>query len=164
MITRNSIEIKIASGLGLKQNLFDGVLSDDGIDEVDFSASGRAQFLDELKGMLENLSEEKPEMEKEFLESDSRQEKDTIEELIEEESEDEKASAQISEEPSSEKSGKDNESSQTEAMENTLNHGMDFLSGLLKMATGKDADFKDKKVEDNPETREVIMRFKLPSM
>ena len=48
-ISRNSIEEKIAAGLGLKQNLFDGVLSESNrLDVVDFSAGGRASSLPNL--------------------------------------------------------------------------------------------------------------------
>ena len=42
--------MRIASGLALKQNLFDGVLDiDKEIDTVDFTEEGRAQFMEELK-------------------------------------------------------------------------------------------------------------------
>ena len=54
-ITRGSIEEKILTGLALKQNLFDGVLDTDSTtDEVDFSKSGRAQFMEKLE---ETISE-----------------------------------------------------------------------------------------------------------
>ncbi len=52
--------------------------------------------------------------------------------------------------------------SQSEDMESILNSGMDFLSGLMKMTTGKDSGMKDQKVEIDKETGEVVMRFKLP--
>lgn len=40
----------------------------------------------------------------------------------------------------------------------------DDLSGLLKMTTGKDTGFENKKVEIDKETGDVVMRFKLPKM
>ncbi len=50
LITQNSIEMRIASGLMLKQNLFEGVLDTDShTDTVDFSNKGRSQFLQQLK-------------------------------------------------------------------------------------------------------------------
>lgn len=50
LICSDSIEMRIASGLALKQNLFDGVLNiDNDIDEVDFTEAGRSQFMQELK-------------------------------------------------------------------------------------------------------------------
>ena len=49
-ITKDSIEMKIASGLVLKQNLFNSLLSSDNNDDVvDFSTKGRAQFLTQLQ-------------------------------------------------------------------------------------------------------------------
>lgn len=45
-ITCNSIEMQIASGLLVKQSLFDGVLGDDAATNfVDFSSKGRSQFI-----------------------------------------------------------------------------------------------------------------------
>ena len=43
-----------------------------------------------------------------------------------------------------------------------MNSGMQFLSGLFKMSTGKDVGFENQKIEVNKETGEVVMRFKLP--
>ena len=45
-VSRHSIEEKIAAGLGLKQNLFDGVLSETNrLDVVDFSARRKSPIL-----------------------------------------------------------------------------------------------------------------------
>lgn len=66
LITRDSIEMKVASGLVLKQDLFDSVLNSDNFtDEVDFSEKGRAQFLLMLEeSMAEwDTGQEKPEEE-----------------------------------------------------------------------------------------------------
>ena len=49
-----------------------------------------------------------------------------------------------------------------EEMEQVMNSGMQFLSGLFKMSTGKDVGFENQKIEVNKETGEVVMRFKLP--
>ncbi len=43
-----------------------------------------------------------------------------------------------------------------------MNSGMQFLSGLFKMSTGKDVGFEDQKIEVNKETCEITMKFKLP--
>ena len=58
LITRNSIEQKIASGLLVKQSLFDGVLSKDAnTNFVDFSTKGRSQFILQLEEFInETLS------------------------------------------------------------------------------------------------------------
>ncbi len=47
-------------------------------------------------------------------------------------------------------------------MEQVMNQGMGFLSGLFKMATGKELSTQEQKIEIDKETGEVVMRFKLP--
>ncbi len=49
-----------------------------------------------------------------------------------------------------------------EDLEKVMNNGMQFLSGLFKMATGKDMGIENQKIEVNKETGEVTMKFKLP--
>ncbi|MBM3436807.1 MAG: DEAD/DEAH box helicase, partial [Bacteroidetes bacterium] len=59
-ITRNSIEVKIASGLALKQNLFESVLNHgSSTDVIDFTEKGRAQFLEDLKQMTDEFERSK---------------------------------------------------------------------------------------------------------
>jgi len=54
LICQDSIELRIASGLALKQNLFDGVLNAENyVDTVDFTEEGRAQFMEELRTYIE---------------------------------------------------------------------------------------------------------------
>jgi len=55
-----------------------------------------------------------------------------------------------------------NRAFQAEELENVMNNGLQFLSGLFKMSTGKDAGFENQKIEVNKETGEVTMKFKLP--
>jgi hypothetical protein len=43
-----------------------------------------------------------------------------------------------------------------------MNNDMQFLSGLFKMATGKDIGMENQKNEVNKETGEVTIKFKLP--
>lgn len=43
-----------------------------------------------------------------------------------------------------------------------MNNGMQFQSGLFKMATGKDIGMENQKIEVNKETGKVTMKFKLP--
>jgi hypothetical protein len=42
--------------------------------------------------------------------------------------------------------------------------GMEFLSGLFKMATGKDAGLQGQKIEIDKNTGEVVMRFKISKL
>jgi hypothetical protein len=49
-----------------------------------------------------------------------------------------------------------------ESMEKVMNQGREFLAGLYKMSTGKEAEFVNRKVEVDRKTGEVVMRFKIP--
>lgn len=58
LICQGSIEMRINTGLSLKQNLFEGVLNDNkDIDTVDFTEKGRSQFIDNLKKMVDDEQE-----------------------------------------------------------------------------------------------------------
>jgi hypothetical protein len=50
---------------------------------------------------------------------------------------------------------------QAEQLEQVLSNGMSFLSGLFKMATGTDFNFKDQKIEVDKQTGEVRLSFKM---
>lgn len=164
-ITRNSIEQQIASGLLIKQNLFDGVLDGSSTTNyVDFSSKGRSQFIQQLEEFIsesekvvlpddmgeeiasanitENLSEELPEPDH----------IDLTEELFEDEAipaDQITGQATIAEEKALE-------------IEQVMNNGMQFLAGLFKMSTGKDLGMNGQSIEINKETGEVTMKFKLP--
>ncbi|MDR0574224.1 MAG: DEAD/DEAH box helicase family protein [Tannerella sp.] len=58
MISINSIEQRIAVGLLIKQNLFDGVLSDESISYVDFSSKGRSQFIQQIEDFIDEKNYE----------------------------------------------------------------------------------------------------------
>lgn len=157
-VTLGSIEVKIASGLSLKQSLFDGVLNDNGDDEVDFSAAGRAQFIKEIEAALAGM--EVPQAKEGISEDVSgNPDGEAIEELIAEEHPshqgEDSGATPTDRQPEA-------KASQPEEIEKVLSSGMDFLSGLLRMATGKDSGLKDGRVELNKQTGEVVMRFKLP--
>lgn len=165
LITKNSIETKIASGLTLKQNLFDGVLkNENGPDEVDFSSSGKAQFLQELEEIMSG-----------FIAPDTLRELDTIPEaetpmagetlqdiVSEEGNPDTVFAGELTEEQESTAAIEQQEKMQT--MEKVMNQGMEFLSGMFKMATGKDLGLEGQKIEIDKETGDVVMRFKMPKM
>jgi SNF2 family DNA or RNA helicase len=155
LITRNSIEASIASGLSLKQNLFDGVLNDNNVlDVVDFSASGKAQFLQQLEGIMESFTKPEP----------VQEDKETIlqEDIVSEE----QFENMMKEEVAVERIEEQNNSNalQTETMENAMNHGIQFLASLFKMTTGKDIGLENQKIEIDKQTGEVVMRFKIPGL
>ena len=161
-ITRGSIELKIASGLTLKQNLFDGVLSTEGgPDEVDFSAAGKAQFLREPEEMMQelNTSDLKGAAVDETFNEIANEASGTLEEIIGEEESD------LAAHPAGNGVMEDAGPVESQAViEKVLNNGMKFFSGLLQMATGKPVGLENKKVEVDPVTGEVVLRFKLPKL
>ncbi len=169
LITTNSIETKIAAGLVLKQNLADGVLSPGSeIEYVDFSEKGRSQFLKQLQGIIEELRQVEPE-EKFDEEPETEKPVQTILDFYEE-TEDlpsEPAGEQETEKPSARPDEKQiqkiKEVSKTaDDLEQVMNQGLGFISGLFKMATGKNIQMENQKIEVNKETGEVTMKFKLP--
>lgn len=166
-ITFDSIEMRIASGLMLKENLFEGVLNNSNdIQTVDFSEKGRAQFLEELAKMTDEF----------IMDDASKEDIAKTEENIEDETE---ALTLQNETPES-KSPNETDLSQKEAedqknntpsspaepspaqLEEVLQQGMGFFSGLYQMATGATMDAQDQKINVDQETGEVTMKFKLP--
>jgi len=166
-ITKNSIEEQIASGLLVKQNLFDGVLdSSSTTNFVDFSTKGRSQFIQQLEAFIaesENQPLPEPETVIIALEPEIKT-KPTVEQgvldLLEEPEETPVTEiATVSSQP---------EKPQLPAVEKAveieqvMNSGMQFLAGLFKMSTGKDLGIENQSIEVNKETGEVVMKFKLP--
>lgn len=145
-ISKDSIEMKIASGLKVKQNLFDNVLNIDSNDDtVDFSDKGRGQFLKELELSM-----------KEFSSTDITREQDDLVENIAEQRNELTADERII----SEKNQKE-QAEKIEQLEDVMNKGMEFLSMMFKMSTGKEFNTDKNKIEIDKETGEVLMRFKL---
>ena len=168
LITRNSIEVQIASGLLVKQSLFDGVLGNGAqINFVDFSTKGRSQFIQQLEEFINETEQQeqqnikiyrKPE-ETEILENTVNEQKASDEIDLSDDT------PEFQEEPATvDNQGGNGHSGNTsvEDMEKVMNNGMQFLSGLFKMATGKDMGMEDQQIEVNKETGEVTMKFKLP--
>ncbi len=164
-ITRNSIEQQIASGLLVKQNLFDGVLDGGSkTNSVDFSTKGRSQFIQQLEEFIaetENAKLVEPSLSfaDEVMEStENLPEPDTIDLLEEIEEAPPLSEPSVPEkiEASKLQEGK------VQEMEQVMNNGMQFLAGLFKMSTGKDLGLENQTIEVNKETGEVVMKFKLP--
>ncbi len=165
-ITRNSIEQQIASGLLVKQNLFDGVLDGGSkTNSVDFSTKGRSQFIQQLEEFIaetENAEIVEPSLSFEgevMASAENLPEPDTID-LLEEIEE-----AQPLSEPSvpEKTEALKHQEEKAQEIEQVMNNGMQFLAGLFKMSTGKDLGLENQTIEVNKETGEVVMRFKLPT-
>ncbi len=156
LISRNSIEERIADGLLLKQDLFEGVLSPGStLDAVDFANKGRSQFLQQLEGAIDQFT--------------------AIETLPAEPVLAETAAA-IGTDPLAEPaegppatppqqlaaSAPASRAASAQQLTEVMNQGMAFLSGLMQMATGQGLQSDQGAIEVNPETGEVVMKFRLP--
>lgn len=158
LITNNSIEERIALGLLVKQSLFDGVLNKGSFtDFVDFSEKGRSQFLNQITEMVESLD------------SDNRQDEVPDEAVQQDEhadvlsnTEPDESSDEITGTGSEMPVGTSDNQAKAKQMEQVMNNGMQFLSGMFEMATGQKLDMESQKMEVNPETGEVTMKFKMP--
>lgn len=166
LIAKYSIEERIMAGIKLKGDLFSGVF-DGGQDEVVLSQKKRQEMVEQLRNMIgeevetmvpdalpaEELAEDTPH----FLNPEVlNKEVDYVGEEAETEGkyvvEEETASTQKPQHPS-------------EQMEDVLNQGLGFISGLLEMATGQKlspAKNSEKMVTLDKETGEVTLKFTLP--
>jgi superfamily II DNA/RNA helicase len=169
LITENSIEQQIAAGLMIKQNLFDGVLdSSSKTDYVDFSSKGRSQFIEQLEAFVNRTKEEAETISHdsyEKMEENIEQEDDLAEDFVLADSQgDETGNLQTDVRDISDEQKAipvDKESKAVE-LEQVMTSGMQFLSGLFKMSTGKELGLENQKININKETGEVTMTFKLP--
>lgn len=168
LIAKYSIEERIMAGIKLKGELFNGVF-DGGEDEVMFSREKRQEMVDQLRQMIgeeveettmvsaplpaEELAEDTPHfLNPEVLKEDV--------DYVGEENEAELEMCTAEEKPESRQ-----EAQPQEQMEEVLNQGMGFISGLLEMATGQKlstAKDSDKMVTLDKETGEVTLKFTLP--
>ncbi len=148
--------------MGLKQNLFDGVLSETNrLDVVDFSAGGRAQFLAELELAMSEMLHPQPleeVMDEEHNISSPEIPVTDISDIVKEEEPEEQS---VATETISAAVTETTSSLQAKQIEQVMQNGMNFLSGLYQMATGKSIAPEDQKISIDSETGEVVMRFKM---
>jgi SNF2 family DNA or RNA helicase len=165
LIAKFSIEERIMAGIKLKGDLFDGVF-DGGKDEVMLSREKRQEMVNQLREMMgeevemvraesipaEELAEDtphflNPEVFKNEVDFVAEEEVETLAEALPEEVRDETAGQSA------------------EQMEEVLNQGMGFISGLLEMATGQKlgaTEGSEKMVTLDKQTGEVTLKFTLP--
>ncbi len=190
LITKGSIEESIMAGLKLKNDLFKGVF-DGGDDTVMFSREKRQEMLNKLRAMmgeepLESIPESRPSEEipkdaPHFLnpkalgeEAEEGEERVVAYDAEETPAERAVAGTEAPEggrpEPAPAASQGERASGGVarqapEKMEEVLDSGMKFLTGLMEMATGQKfepaADDK-RMIEIDRETGEVTLKFKLP--
>jgi len=175
LISKSSIEEKILAGLQLKMDLFKGVF-EDGPDHVEFTHEKRMELLNRLRQMLgedpqpiisdDRPVEEIPEDTPHYLNPQVLNEDRVIAVEAEEHTEEpppEQAADSASEEEPVAHGGFAGQP--PERIEAVLNSGMQFLGGLLEMATGKKLETAaDEKpmIRIDRETGEVILKFRLP--
>jgi len=173
MITQNSIEQQIATGLLVKQNLFEGVLdSSSNTDYVDFSSKGRSQFIDQLEAFLSQTSNlQSEELQSTDLQSSDLQSSDlqsgdiqSEEDFSDFQSDDDLVLTEaVSEEQKTlSEINKSEALTSTAQMEQVMTSGMQFLAGLFKMSTGKELGLENQQIKINKETGEVTFVIKLP--
>ena len=166
LIAKYSIEERIMAGIKLKGDLFSGVF-DGGQDEVMLSRQKKQEMVEQLRQMI---GEEVESVERESLPAEELAE-DTPHflnpEVLREEVDyiGEETVAEPEEDLSEEETGSSQDTQSPEQMEEVLNQGMGFISGLLQMATGKKlsaAKNSDKMITLDKETGEVTLKFTLP--
>lgn len=177
MVSLNSIEQNIANGIVVKEELFNAVLNNANLTEsVDFASKGRSTFISQVEKMIQPVEptfihEEPGEVTVEEIINEFEEQKaaEQTEEKFEEEElfEDVNSKAAAKEVITSRMKESVNDkykhpSPKPEEIERTLNQGMQFLSGIFKMATGKELITEGKGITVNRETGEVTMKFKLP--
>jgi SNF2 family DNA or RNA helicase len=150
LISRNSIEQQIAAGLLVKQSLFEGVLSrDSGPSFVDFSTKGRSQFILQIEALIKE-QEHPAEEPSAFTQTPP---------AFAQTPPDQGGKAEAA--PMPQRPGAERQVRQTRELEQVLQSGMQFFAGLFKMSTGAELNVKDQKIEVDPQTGEVVMRFKV---
>lgn len=164
LLSYRSIEMKIATGLLLKQNLFEGVLNSGSLtDEVDFSEKGKSQFIKQLEEAISGNDFTSGTEDDTAFEN---QETEDLQEMVSEmesenyvENESDKSATTIA---TSEKENPKKPEPNFAQMEEVMTKGMEFLTGIYKMSTGNDiADNGKPKVNVNKETGEVSITFKM---
>ncbi|MEE9372862.1 MAG: C-terminal helicase domain-containing protein [Saprospiraceae bacterium] len=156
LLVSQSIEENIFTGLGLKQNLFDGVLDESNkIDEVNFLEKGRSQFLKQLEELVENFEQYASHTKEELIEEIESEHTGITPEQLKTDDSPEPISDVEKPEPLSKP-----DAEKMEEMEQVMNKGLEFLAGLYQMSTGNKMNSENQKVEFDKDTGEVIMRFK----
>ncbi|MBN1158591.1 MAG: DEAD/DEAH box helicase [Bacteroidales bacterium] len=163
-ITKDSIEQQIASGLLVKQSLFDGVLGKDAArDMVDFSTKGRSQFIQQLEEFISGTERREAPLEEEMPEEFAAEDQMSMEAVAQGEP-DLPGDAGTETSPAEKVPESVPEQTRIAAaeMEQVMNHGMQFLAGMFKMSTGKELGMENQSISIDKETGEVVMKFRLP--
>jgi SNF2 family DNA or RNA helicase len=162
LITRNSIEERIADGLLLKQDLFEGVLSPGStLDAVDFANRGRPQFLQQLEAVIDQFAATEAEFTEEPVAEAAMAMTMAMPDPL-----GEPAEIAVAAQPQTPADGAGRaaapRAASAQQLTEVMNQGMAFLSGLMQMATGQGLQSEEGAIQVDPETGEVVMKFRLP--
>ncbi|WP_028325116.1 SNF2-related protein [Desulfatirhabdium butyrativorans] len=175
LVARNSIEERILAGIQLKTDVFTGVF-DGGIDTVEFSQEKRLALLGQLREMIEDKPEmiaPEPDMQPD-VGNDMSHVQDAVlrqqtESVVNYDAEETAAEPVVAEQPEEAKATPAGAhpilSQPPEKVEAVLNAGMQFIGGLLEMATGQPiaaAGGAVPMVHVDRERGEITLKFKLP--
>ncbi|MBN1411931.1 MAG: DEAD/DEAH box helicase family protein [Spirochaetales bacterium] len=168
-IAKESIEESVAAGIVRKTELFSAVF-DGGADDVDFSEERKTEMINRVRMMLneelkpvlsgQKEAEELPESTPYFLNPDILSREPDLD-FTKEEALVCDSPSDGTAEPAQNTAG---EKPDPERMEEILENGLKFLSGLTAMATGKPLETEPgtKMVNIDRQTGEVTVKFKLP--
>jgi superfamily II DNA or RNA helicase len=182
LITKGSIEESIMTGLRLKTDLFDGVF-DGKTDMVEFSHEKRVALLNQLREMMgeepvvpasqNRPAEEIPEDAPYYLNPQALQDEHPapLDVAAEEQTQSSADQARAEALPSDDATTQRGDGAYpltrqpAERIETVLNTGMQFISGLLEMATGQKLTTSSqdgRMLAIDKTTGEVTLKFKLP--
>jgi len=185
LIAKRSIEEKILSGIQMKTDLFKSVF-EDGSDFVDFSNEKKAGLINRLREMMNETPDElaRPEpndpveipdntpyyLNPEVLNMDaveSREDSLRNDRPLDYAAEEPEPLPTAPSEENEAASENVFANQSPDKIETVLNSGLEFIGGLLEMATGQKiekSDTRDKMLTIDRNTGEITMKFKLPGM
>jgi hypothetical protein len=175
LICKLSIEEKILAGIQIKTDLFKGVF-DGEADTVLFSREKRTEMLNELRKMMgeepeavipdPRAPEEIPEETPHYLNPEVFKEAEKVV-AYDEEEQGQEAIATDPDNMGKAPAGAFLANQSPEQIEGVLNSGMQFIGGLMEMATGQKMEVTapdQKMVTIDRDTGEVTLKFKLPGL
>jgi len=185
LIAKRSIEEKILSGIQMKTDLFKSVF-EDGSDFVDFSNEKKAGLINRLREMMNETPDELARLEPndpveipdntpyylnpEVLNMDaveSREDSLRNDRPLDYAAEEPEPLPTAPSEENEAASENVFANQSPDKIETVLNSGLEFIGGLLEMATGQKiekSDTRDKMLTIDRNTGEITMKFKLPGM
>ncbi len=163
LVTENSLEERIAEGLEIKQDLFDAVLDENSTtDTVDLRREKEGSIFSQLKEMSDFFSKAAVPGQEEVAQKPRKKASDKA--RIVEEAGEEYTVPSVTAAPSGAELPQSGEPLHAKKLEETLQQGMAFLSGLMQLATGETLAPGAQSIEIDAATGEVTLKFKLPQL